>query len=87
MFLWGVKVLELESYPDHNKGPDPRTLYKFLYRSEPHYIADNQDPLMWNVIAPILAMVFPVIHLHSIEHFTFPKPSGCAICYATDAGY
>ncbi len=22
MFLWGVAVLELNSYPDHNKGPD-----------------------------------------------------------------
>ncbi len=20
--LWGVKVLELDSHPDHNKGPD-----------------------------------------------------------------
>ena len=22
MNLWGVAVLELDSYPDHNKGPD-----------------------------------------------------------------
>ena len=24
--LWGVSVLELDSHPEHNKGPDPRTL-------------------------------------------------------------
>ncbi len=22
IFLWGVMVLELDSHPDHNKGPD-----------------------------------------------------------------
>ncbi len=26
MYLWGVAVLELDSYPEHNKGPDPHTL-------------------------------------------------------------
>ncbi len=25
-FLWGVAVLELESHPNHKKGPDPRNL-------------------------------------------------------------
>ena len=28
MFLWGVAVLELDSHPDQNKGPEPRTLRK-----------------------------------------------------------
>ena len=23
MFLWGVAVLDIDSYTDHNKGPDP----------------------------------------------------------------
>ena len=27
MFLWGVAVLELDSHPDHYKGPDTRTLH------------------------------------------------------------
>ena len=26
MHLWGVAVLELDSYSDHNKGLDPSTL-------------------------------------------------------------
>ena len=26
MFLWGVAVLELDSYPDHNKSPKPTHL-------------------------------------------------------------
>ncbi len=26
MFLWGVAVHELDSHPDHYKGPEPRTL-------------------------------------------------------------
>ena len=26
MFLWNVAVNELDSHPDHNKGPHPRTL-------------------------------------------------------------
>ncbi len=25
MYLWGVAVLELDSHPDHNKGPEPHT--------------------------------------------------------------
>ena len=27
MFLWDVAVLELDIHPEHNKGPDPRTLH------------------------------------------------------------
>ncbi len=34
LFLWVVVILELDIHPDHNKGPDPRTL--------PHYITDKQ---------------------------------------------
>ena len=30
MFLWGVVVLEIDSHPDHNNGPDPHTLCKSL---------------------------------------------------------
>ena len=26
MYLWGVAILELDSHPDHNKGPDQRTM-------------------------------------------------------------
>ncbi len=26
LFLWGVAVLQLDSHPDQNKGPEPRTL-------------------------------------------------------------
>ncbi len=28
MFLWGVALLVLDNHPDHNKGPDQRTLRK-----------------------------------------------------------
>ncbi len=28
IFLWGVAVLEHNSHPDHNMGPDPCTLHK-----------------------------------------------------------
>ncbi len=30
VYLGCWAVLELDSHPDHEKGPDPHTLYKFL---------------------------------------------------------
>ncbi len=43
MFLWGVEVLELDGYPDLNKGQGPRASPKThpLQRSYSHFIADN----------------------------------------------
>ncbi len=41
MNLWGVAVLELDSRPDHNKGPDQRTLH---LSKDPSYTYMILDP-------------------------------------------
>ncbi len=48
MNLWGVAVLELDSHPDHNKGPDHAPcacpmIHPIDHRSKPYYIEDNQS--------------------------------------------
>ncbi len=49
MSLWGVAVFELDSHPDHNKGPDPRSA--LVLRPIPFIDSNHtKSGLIWHVI-------------------------------------
>ncbi len=54
MFLQGVAVLELDSHPDNNKGPDPRTLRQ---SSDPSPFI-NPNYTTYQTTNPLIAHIF-----------------------------
>ncbi len=56
MYLWGVAVLELDSHPEHNKGPD------YAPCSCPT-VHGNELTLFW-------AKAFPLFFIFTVAHLT-----------------
>ncbi len=76
-FLWGVAVLEPDSHPDNNKGPDPETrapysslkTHPLRHSFQPHYnsrqptltVLGNELRLFWAKIFPLLILLMSCI--------------------------
>ena len=94
--LLGVKVLEPDGYPDHNKGPDrPQHIALVLGPIpfiDPHLFEIKAfPPTCTSNVANLKVQLLTYLAMTKlgsiIEPISFPTPSGCATCCVMDSGY